>query len=197
MADVEHSGYYIYGCDYADVEDCHSDICGNLNYTTVPHSKNESEGAIPREFMPKTRVGRLRVETLSTEASKPTKSEAQRTGLTLTSVESKEIQPGQTVHLSTRLILRSFKGRQAGIPNSFQGPRQERDKVHVRSKYLTAKDYGKDIIVALVNSGCAPHMVNVGDCIAQIFLLGVDDVECEVSTSLMQESTLLRSLTLW
>jgi hypothetical protein len=56
-------------------------------------------------------------------------SETQRTGLTLATLESLEIQPGRGVTLSTRLLLSSFDGRQIRIRKSVQGPSGDVDQI--------------------------------------------------------------------
>jgi dUTPase len=124
---------------------------------------------------------------MSNDASIPTKSETQRAGLTLETIGSTEIQPGQSVTLSTGLLLSSFEGRQARIINSIQGPRGDRDKIRVMFEYLTHADYGNEIKVVLVNFGCAPYLAQSGASIAQISFSGVDDVKCEDSAVQMKE----------
>ena len=93
MAGVGRGGYRTYGCEHDDVDECRSQIYGNLNRTTIPYSEDRTEGAMLGEFVRKPRVGHVRVQALADGASIPTKSETQRTGLTLATIESVEIQP--------------------------------------------------------------------------------------------------------
>jgi hypothetical protein len=145
MAGVDRGGYLTYGYQHDDVDECQSRIYGNFNRTTIPHSEDRTEGAVPREFAGKPRVGHIRAQALADGASIPTKSETQRTGLTLATIDSVEIQPGQRVTLSTGLLLSSFDGRQA---------RNDIDKIRVLSTFLKHADCGNEIKVVLVNFGC-------------------------------------------
>ena len=142
MAGVDRGGYLTYGYEHDDVDECQSQIYGDLNRTTIPYSEDRTEGAIPREFLRKPRVGHVRVQALADGASIPTKSETQRTGLTLATIESVEIQPGQRVTLSTGLLLSSFDGRQIRINNSVRGPGNDINQIRILSHYLTHADHG-------------------------------------------------------
>jgi dUTPase len=100
---------------------------------------------------------------LADGASIPTKSEAQRTGLTLATIESAEIQPGRRVTLSTGLLVSSFDGRQIHINNTVRGPSGDVDKVRVLSHYLACADHSNEIKVFLANFGSTPYLdVSIG-----------------------------------
>jgi dUTPase len=170
-------GYYTYGYDLDDVADCQSEIYGNLNYRTLPYSENRKEGAVPRDLLRKPRIRYLRVEILAENSSLLIKSETKRTGLTLTAIESTELQSGQSITLTTGLRLKSFEGRQARISESVLRPRNT-EYIRIRPRRYAHSDHGRDIEVAMTNFGSTPCSIQPGECIAQILLLGVDDVEC-------------------
>jgi hypothetical protein len=116
------------------------------------------------------------------------KSETKRTGLTLTAIVSAGLQPGQSITLASGLRLKSFEGKQARISESVLGPGNNR-RIRIRPRHYTHSDHGRDIEVTMADFSFILYSIKPGDCIAQIFLLGVDDVECEDSSSLVQEHT--------
>jgi dUTPase len=99
---------------------------------------------------------------------------------------SAEIPPGRSVNVTTGLRLRSFRGQRARITQSVVSP-GNKDKLRLCATLLAHDNHGADIEIKVTNYGCIPFAVCCGDRIAQIILIGVDDVECEVLTSPMQQ----------
>jgi hypothetical protein len=83
---LERSGYFTYGYNFDDVEDCHAAIYGDLDRRRLPYSENRMEGAVPLEFVRIPRVGRISVSATKSGVSKPTMTETLRTGLSLRSM---------------------------------------------------------------------------------------------------------------
>jgi hypothetical protein len=54
---MERTGYFTYGYNYDDVEDCHASIYGNLIGRRAPYNENKREGAVPTEFVCARRAG--------------------------------------------------------------------------------------------------------------------------------------------
>jgi hypothetical protein len=81
--------------------------------------------------------------------------------------------------VTTGLCLLSFRGHRARITQRVLSP-GNKDKVRLRTTFLTHEDHGNDIAFNVTNYGRIPVTVSYGDCIGQIILIGVDDVECEV-----------------
>jgi hypothetical protein len=53
----ERSGYYSYGYDFDDVQDCHVSTYGDLSERSLPYSENRKEGVVPKEFARAPRLG--------------------------------------------------------------------------------------------------------------------------------------------
>jgi dUTPase len=176
---LARSGYFIYGYSFEDAEDCQASIYGNLARRRVPYSENRKEGAVPREFVRARRVGRICVETLKTGVFIPTKSETQRAGLTLRSMETAEIQPGHSAVATAGLRLLSFRAQRARITQSVLGP-GNRDKIRICSTLLAREDHGADIVFNVANYGRNHYVLSFGGCVGQIILVGVGDAECEI-----------------
>jgi hypothetical protein len=64
----------------------------------------------------------------------------------------------------------------ARLSESVLGPGNE-DYIRIRPQHYTQLDHGGDIVVAMTNVGSTHYMVQPSDCIAQILLMGVGDVE--------------------
>jgi hypothetical protein len=90
---LERKGYYTYGYNYDDVEDCQA-IYGDLDRRRLPYSEDRTEGAVPREFVRIPRVGRISISSTESGVPKPTMTETLRAGLTLRSIETITIQQG-------------------------------------------------------------------------------------------------------
>jgi hypothetical protein len=129
-------GYFTYGCNFQDVADCHASMCWNLTSRRVPFSECKKEGAVSTEFARARRVGHICVETLTSGTHAPTKSETQRAGLTLRSMEQVEIQPWRRVNVTAGLRLFSLRGQRVRVTQSFLGP-GDREKMRIRKTFLT------------------------------------------------------------
>jgi hypothetical protein len=75
--------------------------------------------------------------------------------------------------------LFSFRGQRARITKSVLGPGNA-DEIRIRATLLAREDYGDDIVFAVTNYGRILYLVSHGNCIGQIILVGVGDVECEI-----------------
>jgi dUTPase len=176
----ERVGYFTHGYDFEGVADCHASIYGNLTSRRGPYSENEKEGAVPTEFAQARRMGHLRVESMISGACAPTKTESQRAGLTLRSMEQVQIQQGHSVVVTTGLRLLSFRGKRARIAQSTLGP-GNREKIRIHTILRTHEDRGDEIVLKVTNFGQIPYMILKGSCIGQIAIIGVGDVVCVIT----------------
>jgi dUTPase len=178
----ERSGFRSYGYDYDDVKDCHASMYGCLSERTLPYSGDRKDGVVPMEFVRAPRLGRICVEIINVgglDAFLPTQSDTQRTGLTLKGRETAVIQQGHSVEMATGLRLISFLGSDVRVTQSALSP-DVRGEIRVQTTLLTHEDHGAEIVVAVRNFGCDPYVVNRGDSIGQIQVVGIDDVEIEI-----------------
>jgi dUTPase len=166
--------------DFDDVRDCHASIYGDLRERSLPYSENRKEGVVPKEFVRAPRLGRICVEAFKKGAFLPTKSETQRAGLTLRGQETAEIQQGHSVEVTAGLRLVSFIGKAIRVTQSVLGPGSQ-EKIRTHATLLTHEGHGCEIVFTVTNFGCIPYVVSRGDCVGQIQVVGVDDVECDIS----------------
>jgi hypothetical protein len=89
------------------------------------------------------------------------------------------MQQGHSVEMATGLRLISFLVSGVRVTQSALGP-GARGKIRVQPTLLIHEDHGAEIVVTVRNFGCGPYVVNRGDCIGQIQVVGVDDLEIEI-----------------
>jgi hypothetical protein len=118
----ERSGYFTYGYNFDDVEDCHAARYRDLDRRRLPYSENRTEGAVPLEFVRIPRVGRISISATGSGISKPTMTETLQAGLSLRSLETVTINQGESVILTTGLCLCSFRGGKVRSTQSVLGP---------------------------------------------------------------------------
>jgi hypothetical protein len=135
---MERTVCFSYGYNFEDIADCHASMYGNLTSRRVPYSENKKEGVVPTEFAHARRVGHICVETSASGAYPPTKSETQRAGLTLRSMEQVGIQPGCSVNVTTGLRLLCFRGQRVRVAQSVLGP-GDQEKIRIRTRTTAAR----------------------------------------------------------
>jgi dUTPase len=120
-------------------------------------------------------VGHLCVESMSSGACAPAKTETQHAGLTLRSVGQVEIQQGRSVVVTTGLRLLSFRGQRVRVAQSALGL-GNRGETRIRPTLRTREDHGSEIVLKVANYGRIPYMILKGSCVGQIAIIGVGDV---------------------
>jgi dUTPase len=88
------------------------------------------------------------------------------------------LQQGESTTFAIGVRLRSFKGDGIRSAQSVLGPGNE-EMIHVNTCLLTREDHDADIKFAIANFGHNPCTVKQGDYIAQLIMLGVDEVVVE------------------
>jgi dUTPase len=118
-------------------------------------------------------MGYLRVETMSSSACAPTKSETQCAGQTLRSMEQVGIQQGRSVVVTTGLRLLTFRGQRVRVAQSALGPGNS-EKIRIHKNLRTRDDHGSEIVLKVANFGRIPYMILKGSCVGQIAIIGVE-----------------------
>jgi hypothetical protein len=113
---------------------------------------SKKEGAVPTEFAHARRMGHLCFESMSSDACTPTKTETQRAGLTLRSMEQFEIRQGRSVVVTTGLRLLSFRGQRVRIAQSTLGL-GNRGEIRIHTTLRTHEDHGIEIALKVTNFG--------------------------------------------